>query len=833
MNARVNSEVAVATGAAGVAEKASSAAADAASDAAAIYMRARAEARSTGAPAENDSSIPGATGTPDETQSRSALGPILQTLRRAYSKLLGIRTSIKRALKNITKIEGVVKAFKKFTIAIKNLFAPILAFFKPLITLVSKCFSFAGNIGEVMMDLMEEHKLAQHFKIIISFVQILGSFVTFQVEWPPALTDFMSNLGAFFQFNVVELPKLSCLWAGVDFQTTLIATTAGPIAIMILLALPTGVCRLKAIIFGWTDASKEQYTMLVNQCFANLLFGSFLIYPVSSLNSLQAFDCHESLGVLRVDMRVTCPPFLSFMGIYSLCCFFVYPIGMPFAFWWILKAMKVPQLARMKRINRAFTNLLALFNKSIGTFECKLIAQMIGKVENDGDELERRVADFYERVILLHNENSDGHEAHENDLHLHSCLRKHFQLADDEELDNHKVGIVSLIHKIVERANAFVGLEALENLTLKQGALLLEHAWPKAGAPVKSKAAMKQDMIKDMLRRYGTPAAAPEWVSPFGNFYPDPTNEENHEFYLGVDKEKKKVEEEEARKKEEEEEENKKKEKEELQVKRKKSLIWRASSKITSSASDVVQRASTAAFFLRKNVPEKDEETKKKEEEAAAEAKMLQQLQALVLRLLDSNLISCPVLNWDANSPDEDEQLAVKRVGPIIGMFHVETWYWELIEMLRKFMMVAVLVFIFPGEPAQLGVGLLIVFYFLVWHLLLQPFATTDLNRMQAVSQISLMLTLFVGIMLIIDKYMQRELELLTSGPWGFVDSGQAYLQELNRTIFLMMGIAVNVFAMCGTPILMAIQIFRGLGTPQEMLTKARDQVNCFVGCFD
>jgi hypothetical protein len=132
----------------------------------------------------------------------------------------------------------------------------------------------------------------------------------------------------------------------------------------------------------------------------------------------------------------------------------------------------------------------------------------------------------------------------------------------------------------------------------------------------------------------------------------------------------------------------------------------------------------------------------------------------------------------------------------------------------------------------QLGVGLLIVFFFLVWHLLLQPFATTDLNRMQTAAQISLLLTLFVGIMLIIDKYMEREFELLASGPWGMVDSGAAYLQELNRAIFTMIGVAVNVFTMCATPLLMANKMYKGMGSREQMITKARDQVKLICRLF-
>ena len=57
-------------------------------------------------------------------------------------------------------------------------------------------------------------------------------------------------------------------------------------------------------------------------------------------------------------------------------------------------------------------------------------------------------------------------------------------------------------------------------------------------------------------------------------------------------------------------------------------------------------------------------------------------------------------------------------------------------EMLRKFLMVGLLIFVFPGEPSQLGVGLLVALFALIAHLSYLPYTTVDLNRMAAVSQV-------------------------------------------------------------------------------------------------
>ena len=132
------------------------------------------------------------------------------------------------------------------------------------------------------------------------------------------------------------------------------------------------------------------------------------------------------------------------------------------------------------------------------------------------------------------------------------------------------------------------------------------------------------------------------------------------------------------------------------------------------------------------------------------------EMEEKVLQLLRASIISIPLLNWDPESPDKRERDAIRRVGTIFGSYQVQTWFWELSEMLRKFMMVGLLVFISPGEPAQIGVALLITLFFLFAHLILQPFSTPDLNKMQAFAQASLAMMLFVGLMMIMDAYIKK-----------------------------------------------------------------------------
>ena len=170
----------------------------------------------------------------------------------------------------------------------------VLGVLKTIGGYVSKVFGGMSWLSE----LFEKHKLNVHLKIIVSYVQVLGSFVSFNVEWPSALTALMSDIGNLMQFNAVELPKLACLWAGLSFERTLIFTTAGPLAIAFLLAVPVAACRLTALCRGWTPERRQAWEAVQDRFYSNLLFGAFLIYPISSLNCLQAFNCHQTLGVI-------------------------------------------------------------------------------------------------------------------------------------------------------------------------------------------------------------------------------------------------------------------------------------------------------------------------------------------------------------------------------------------------------------------------------------------------------------------------------------------------------------------------------------------------------
>jgi hypothetical protein len=328
---------------------------------------------------------------------------------------------------------------------------------------------------------------------------------------------------------------------------------------------------------------------------------------------------------------------------------------------------------------------------------------------------------------------------------LHRALRDHFQLKDDEQVDIEMFS--SLVRKIMSLSHAFTAMETIESVTLEQADLLLTHAWPAAEFDSVSDAqdSDAKTLVKDLLGKGKTGEEKIKWQSPFGTNFPDPKNKRNWAFYHKTRHPTEKLD----------------------SVKQSAEREWGVKDDEELAALEGIQDADVVM------------QTKRLE------------LRGLVLRLLKAGVISIPVLFWNPESEDKRERDAYRRLSGIFAAYRVETWFWELTEMLRKFMMVGFLVLISPGEPAQLGVALLITLFFLFAHLILQPFCNRQLNQMQASSQISLALTLFVGLMTIIDVYMKKEVDLAASGPWGVARENSVH--ELNRKIFAMIAICVNV----------------------------------------
>lgn len=308
-------------------------------------------------------------------------------------------------------------------------YTTIAAWFRPAVQFLKEKGGTIINVIKDLASALSKGEVRMQLKILVSYVQVAGTFEGMNVEWPKELTEVTGKIGKVFSggsrrsseagggmetlggFSYIDremknyegkmmggkvpqvpaLPEVTCLWMGIYFETTLILTTAGPMLVSLLAAIPLMVCQLRALCSGWTSERMDAWESLMDGFYNNLLFGAFLIYPMASLNSLQAFNCQKTLGVLNADFRIECPPILSFLSLYSLVCIILFPFGIPYLFWSLMRSMKLPELARGKRNKAAFSDMVATFIKMNATQECELISELIGAVHDDANEYARRI----------------------------------------------------------------------------------------------------------------------------------------------------------------------------------------------------------------------------------------------------------------------------------------------------------------------------------------------------------------------------------------------------------------------------------------------------------
>ena len=93
-----------------------------------------------------------------------------------------------------------------------------------------------------------------------------------------------------------------------------------------------------------------------------------------------------------------------------------------------------------------------------------------------------------------------------------------------------------------------------------------------------------------------------------------------------------------------------------------------------------------------------------------------------------------------------EHRLVVYRYSFIFSQYSAEAWFWEEVELFRKYLLTSVIIFVQPRTTAQLAAAFLITFAFLIMHVLVVPFAQEAENSTQFWCQISILLVLFSGI---------------------------------------------------------------------------------------
>lgn len=140
-----------------------------------------------------------------------------------------------------------------------------------------------------------------------------------------------------------------------------------------------------------------------------------------------------------------------------------------------------------------------------------------------------------------------------------------------------------------------------------------------------------------------------------------------------------------------------------------------------------------------------------------SDKRLQQQIIEIAFKLQSEGIISVSPLEWDGSLGPSEEKV-INRLGFLLNAYTVQSWYWELVEMLRKLILTTFLAALYHGEPPQLAGSLLAVFIFLMLQILLKPYLNPGLNVFQGLASLSQFFTIFGGLMFVIMGYMDRDL---------------------------------------------------------------------------
>lgn len=94
---------------------------------------------------------------------------------------------------------------------------------------------------------------------------------------------------------------------------------------------------------------------------------------------------------------------------------------------------------------------------------------------------------------------------------------------------------------------------------------------------------------------------------------------------------------------------------------------------------------------------------------------------------------------------------ASEDVGFLFSVYTTQRWFWESVELLRKLALTSILALVAPGSAGQVVTGCMVALFALLANIKLKPFASRNLNLVNAAAQLNLFLFLEVALLLKVD----------------------------------------------------------------------------------
>ena len=206
--------------------------------------------------------------------------------------------------------------------------------------------------NEAMRTATETATVLIRGKIFLSFVQVITQLrAVFEISFPVFFSSVLRWIGL-LQLDLFTFMPLGCLFA-TNFHTTLLLRTIIPLAVMLVIGL-AGICILRK-----AEVSTNSRTKASHMWYGNLLITIdfvllFLIYPSVCSAIFATFQCKtldDGSSMLRIDLLIDCDSSAhQSMVVYAVLMVFVYALGAPLLYAYLLFKRFGKQLGKLKDI---------------------------------------------------------------------------------------------------------------------------------------------------------------------------------------------------------------------------------------------------------------------------------------------------------------------------------------------------------------------------------------------------------------------------------------------------------------------------------------------------
>ena len=569
---------------------------------------------------------------------------------------------------------------------------------------------------------------AEVIKVIISFLQVSGTFLSnYSIKWPVHVESFLKFALA-FSVRLKAMPgNVACALTGITYFQLQLLYLLVPMALIVVLSFPALYITIRGHQHPKYEAVMKTWAHVVT-------FLLFLLYPVITGPALEVFDCvNIGNGEMRLKGMLSdvCPLSSPSSTVFVLGTILVliYPIGILLIFYSLLVHYRVPEMAK-HRIDEAHVQCLINFYQKIqaDTLAVKIAMEFGGaasvasvnaggwetSVSSESEDL------FKARVNLLYDKATNNGKKDLNAARLcqyvHNLgirgaheeqLEKLFCAFDDDgngQLDRDE--FEKLIREVSEHCHLFSGTEGLKELSKVQLRTLVmfnfDQVAPKFDDETGITKSVKVYVMEQekIIKRTKTLKRLQKLSTTRG-----PSEGTSNEGFARA-----------------------------ASVQSTKSFTSRIS-----ALTDAGEDEDGIPFVP----PEIDLED-------------MDALRTWVCHkahsLARSGVIAVPTVGWEGRNSEID---AMARISFIFSAYKVKYWYYELLEMIRKLLMVGCMVMIYPNLPQQFAIGLLITCIWLVLGLRLQPWAHPTLNALNFFSLSFQAFMLFAGLVKKVSDYTE------------------------------------------------------------------------------